>query len=115
MPTENKQEIIKINVTSKEQLDELYKSSALTFTGVSSYDESLNQMLNWIKDKSEISNPIKIHIIKGNIMNNNYELTGNNAYKDNLTLISIKTEDIKILRQLLYQDLKLVAGGLMIL
>ena len=28
-------------------------------------------------------------------MNQNYRLTGANAYNDNLTLISIKTEDIK--------------------
>ena len=34
-------------------------------------------------------------------MNNNYELTGNNAYKDNLTLISIKTEDIKNLKAII--------------
>lgn len=91
----NKQEITKINVTTKGQLDELYKSSALTFTGVSSEEESLNQIIGWIKEKSEVANPISIHIISGQIMNDNYGLTGNNTYPKDLTLISIKLEDIK--------------------
>ncbi len=89
------QEFMKINVTTKDKLDELYKSSALTFTGVSEETESLNQMIDWIKEKSEISNPISIHIIKGEVMNDNYGLTGTNAYPKDLTLISIKLEDIK--------------------
>lgn len=82
-------------VTTKEKLDELYKSSALTFTGIIADDESLNKIVEWIKTYSEITEPLPIHIIKGKVMNENYGLTGDNAYNDDLTLISIKTEDIK--------------------
>ena len=85
----------KNKVTTKEQLEELYKSSALTFTGIIADDENLNKIIEWIKKYSEISQPLPIYIIKGKVMNQNYRLTGANAYNDNLTLISIKTEDIK--------------------
>lgn len=85
----------KNEVTTKEQLEELYKSSALTFTGIVADDENLNKIVEWIKRYSEISQPLPIHIIKGKVMNENYRLTGDNAYNDDLTLVSIKTEDIK--------------------
>lgn len=85
----------KEEVTTKEKLNELYKSSALTFTGIIADDENLNKIIEWIKKYSEISQPLPIYIIKGKVMNQNYRLTGANAYNDNLTLISIKTEDIK--------------------
>lgn len=82
-------------VTTKEKLDELYNSSALTFTGIIADDENLNKIVEWIKMYSEISEPLPIHIIKGKVMNENYGLTGDNAYNDELTLVSIKTDDIK--------------------
>lgn len=92
---ETKQEITKIKVTTKEKLDELYNCSALTFTGVTADEESLNNIADWIKQYSNISNPLPMHIISGQVMNDNYHLTGTNAYKNDLTLISIKLEDIK--------------------
>ena len=85
----------KREVTTKEKLDELYKSSALTFTGIIADDKNLNKIVEWIKKYSEISQPLPIYIIKGKVMNENYGLTEDNAYNDNLTLISIKTDDIK--------------------
>lgn len=90
-----KQEIVKIEVTTKEKLNELYNSSALTFIGVSEEEKSLSDMVKWLKEKSEISNPLPVHIIKGKVMNENYKLTGSNAYRNDLTLIAIKTENIK--------------------
>ncbi len=85
----------KIEVTTKDQLDELYSSSALTFIGVSAEEESINALIDWLKEHSEISNPLPVHIISGQTMNDNYGLTGTNAYKEDLTLISIKLENIK--------------------
>ena len=89
------QKITKIEVTTKEQLNELYNGSALTFTGICPDDESINGMVNWLKEYSEVSNPLPIYIISGKTMNNNYNLKGSNKYKDNLTLISVKNDDIK--------------------
>ncbi len=85
----------KNKVTTKEQLDELYNCSALTFTGVIANEQNLKYIENWIKEYSEVSNPLTMHIISGKVMNNNYNLTGSNAYPNHLTLISIKTNDIK--------------------
>lgn len=85
----------KIEVTTKDKLDELYSSSALTFIGVSAEEESINGLIDWLKEHSEISEPLPVHIISGKIMNDNYGLTGTNAYKEDLTLISIKLENIK--------------------
>lgn len=90
-----KQKIVKIKVTSKEQLDELYNCSALTFEGFSAKEENINKLIKWLKGYSEISNPLPIYIISGKTMNINYGLTESNKYKDNLTIISIKNNDIK--------------------
>lgn len=91
----NGQVINKIKVTNKEQLDELYNSSALTLIGLENSDESINQFIDWIKQYSEVSNPLDVHIISGNTMNKQYNLTGNNRYNDDLTIVSIKNQDIK--------------------
>lgn len=93
--SEIKQEIVKIDVTSKAQLDELYNGSALTFVGLSSDEESIKGLVEWLKEHSEISNPLPIHIISGQTMNINYGLTGENRYEDDLTIISIKNGDIR--------------------
>lgn len=90
----SKQEIIKIDVKTKNKLNELYKSSALTFTGVSAEDKNLNKIIDWLKERTEIANPISIHIIKRQVMNEKYKLTGRVAYPKDRTLISIKLEDI---------------------
>lgn len=89
------QKITKIEVKSKEQLDELYNCSALTFLGLLADEESIKGLVNWLKKYSEISNPLPIYIISGKTMNINYKLTGTNKYKDDLSIISIKNDDIK--------------------
>ena len=89
------QKITKIEVKSKEQLDELYNCSALTFEGLSTDEESIKGLVNWLKKYSEISNPLPMYIISGKTMNINYKLTGTNKYKDDLTIVSIKNDDIK--------------------
>ena len=99
---DNKEQIIiKIEAKSRKQLDELYSSSALTFEGISADDKSINGLVNWLKEYSEISNPLPIYIISGQTMNKNYGLTGLNAYKEDLTIISIKNEDIKNLNAII--------------
>lgn len=95
MSESKKHEIQKIDVTLKEQLDELYNGSALTFEGVSLDKESINGLVEWLKEHSEISNPLPIYVIKGKFMNESYNLTGNNKYNEDLNIISIKLSDIK--------------------
>lgn len=91
----NEQVLNKIIVENKDQLDELYNSSALTLIGLENSDESINQFIDWIKKYSEVSNPLNVYIISGSTMNKQYNLTGNNRYNDDLTIVSIKNQDIK--------------------
>lgn len=106
----SKEQVInKILVTSKEQLDELYNSSALTLVGLENSDECINQFVDWIKEYSEVSNPLNIYIISGNTMNKQYNLTGNNRYDNDLTIVSIKNQDIKQLMRVVIPRLEI--GG----
>ena len=91
----NEQVINRILVKDKEQLDELYNSSAFTFIGLESSDESLNGLIDWIKEYSEVSNPLNVFITSGSTMNREYNLSGSNRYDNNLTIVSIKNQDIK--------------------
>jgi len=91
----NIQKIVRNEVTTKEQLDELYKCSALTFEGVWTDNKSIKWIIDWIKKYSEVSNPLPIHIITGQVMNKEYHLTGKNKYPNEYTILSIKLNDIK--------------------
>jgi len=99
--TKSKEQVInKILVKDKEQLDELYNSSAFTLIGLESSDESINGLIDWIKKYSEVSNPLNIFITSGSTMNKEYNLSGENMYKNNLTIVSIKNQDIKQLMRI---------------
>lgn len=83
-----------INVTKKEQLDTLYNQSALTWEGLSADEENLEAVFNWLKVNNAITNETPIvHIISGILMNNTYNLTGDNAYPNDLTIVSITNID----------------------
>lgn len=72
-----------INVETKEQLKELYDSSAMTWEGLR-------------EDNFEIAlkecgqDGAKGYITKGSVMNKLCKLTGDNAYPDDLNIFSIK-------------------------
>lgn len=82
-----------ITVTSREVLDELYKESALTIEGLDL--NTLTDFKDWIVDttKKDMINE-RFYIIKGRVMNEVYILTGNNAYPDDLNIVSVKLSDI---------------------
>ena len=81
----------KINVFTKEQLDELYDQSALTWEGLSADEGNLNAVENWLKKNKAIleGEEPTFHIISGELMNTTYGLTNDNAYSKDLTLISV--------------------------
>ena len=83
-----------INVTTKRQLDSLYNQSALTLEGLSSDEENLKAVRDWLEEhKAIIYIEPDFHIIKGKLMNEVYSLTGNNAYPENCTLVSVTDID----------------------
>ena len=76
------------NVTTKEQLNKLYNNSAFTIEGLAK--ESVPDMLEWLKENTTFTteNPI-VYVTKGKVMNEEYNLTDNNAYLDDLTIVSV--------------------------
>lgn len=83
-----------IQVETKEMLDELYKESALTFIGMRTDTDNIYAIINWINSYTKLKNE-DIYIIKGDLMNRIYGLTGDNSYQDNLNIVSIKLSDME--------------------
>ena len=81
------------NVTTKQQLDNLYNNSAFTITGLS--EESISDMIKWLEENTTFTTdePI-VYITKGKIMNDTYGLTGGNRYPDGLNLVSVMDVDL---------------------
>ena len=83
-----------IYVTTKEQLNLLYDQSALTWEGLSSDEENLKEVRSWLeKHEALIYVEPDFHIIKGKFMNEQYGLSGNNAYPEDCTLVSVTDID----------------------
>lgn len=77
-----------INVTEKKELNNLYNHSALTIEGLA--EDSINDFVEWLEEKNAItSENLTVYIISGKTMNNIYQLTNNNRYPDDLTIISV--------------------------
>lgn len=87
----------KIDVESKEGLANL--GFAITMEGLS--EDSIPAFINWIKEYTPIKKE-DVYITKGVTMNNELNLTGNNRYPDDLTIVRIHLEDVKIGNNKLY-------------
>lgn len=75
-------------VTTKGQLDNLYNHSAFTIEGLA--EDSIPDLIKWLEDNKALTNenPI-VYVTKGKVMNTEYGLMGNNAYNDDLTIVSV--------------------------
>lgn len=83
-----------INVTTREQLNALYNQSALTWEGLSSDEENLNAVRNWLEEHGALTNvEPDFHIISWEFMNEQYGLSGDNAYPEDCTLVSVTDID----------------------
>lgn len=80
----------KITVKALEELESL--GSALTIEGLT--DEAIPDFLDWIKKYTPILKE-DVYITKGATMNKVLNLTGNNAYPDDLTIVSVRLEDMQ--------------------
>lgn len=85
----------KVEVDSKEQLDELYNGSAFTIEGFDTSEKNIDILLKWFNKFGGVSNPLDMYIIKGSVMNKEYGLTEDNAYPDNTNIMCIKLKNIK--------------------
>lgn len=80
----------KIYVKTLKELEAL--GSALTIEGLA--DEAIPDFLNWIKKHTPILKE-DVYITKGATMNKVLNLTGDNAYSDDLTIVSVRLEDMQ--------------------
>lgn len=80
-----------INTFTEEQLNELYNESALTWEGLSTSEDNLNAVMEWLKDHKATIEGVEpiFHITTGRLMNKYYGLTGDNAYPNDLNIVSV--------------------------
>ena len=84
-----------IKVTTKAQLDELYKDWSLTMEGLQPDEENLKALLDWVRELTPLKREA-VYTIEGAVMNREYGLTGTNAYPDrNCTLVCVKLADME--------------------
>lgn len=70
--------------------DVLYNSSALTIIGLISDDKNISAFYDWLKEISAITeDKPTFYKITGREMNETYGLTGKNAYRDDLGIVSV--------------------------
>ena len=82
-----------VQVTTAEELNALYEQSALTWEGLKAEKHTLRVAEIWIREHDAAGPDLNFHIIKGGLMNEVYQLTGNNAYPENLTLVAVTGVD----------------------
>lgn len=81
------------NVTNKDELDNLCNHSALTIEGLA--EDSICDFVEWLKDNTDIlTDDLVVYVTKGKVMNDNYCLTGNNQYPNDLTIVSVIDIDL---------------------
>ena len=82
-------------VTTKEQLDALYKDWSLTIEGLQPDELNLTALLDWVKELTPLKRE-EVYTIEGSVMNRAYGLTGTNAYPErNCTIVCVKLADME--------------------
>lgn len=74
-------------------IEKLRNVSALTFEGLSIEEESLEALIGWLDDHNAIIDTIEFHVITGKLMNEVYGLTDDNAYPEDLIIVSVTNID----------------------
>ena len=87
-----------LELKTKEELDNLYNQSALTVIGLEISDDMFNQFTNWLIEKNALldNKELVFYIIKGQTMNEIYQLTNNNAYPNDLNIVSFDNDALII-------------------
>ena len=75
-------------------LQELYDNSAFTIEGLCADDDNLGQLKQWLEQHDCKMINDDFYVISGKLMNSVYNLKGSNAYKDELTIVSVKLSDL---------------------
>lgn len=83
-----------IRTTNVEELNALYNNSALTWEGLSLEEDNLDALKGWLNQYTSLINE-RIYVTTGKLMNDTYNLTGSNAYPNDLNIVSIMLDDIE--------------------
>lgn len=74
--------------TTNQQLEILYKNSAFTMEGL--LEDSIPDLLKWMEEMNALTKETPtVWVFSGKLMNDTYDLTGDNRYPDDLTIVSI--------------------------
>lgn len=80
--------------TTKEDLKKLYNDNSLTIEGLA--EEAFGAFVNYFDLMLDDTLPyIEVYRTKGKLMNEAYGLTGDNAYPDDLNIVSIMLTNFK--------------------
>ena len=84
-----------IKVTTRAQLDELYKDWSLTIEGLAPDEANLKEFLEWVRELTPLKRD-DVYTIDGAVMNREYGLTGTNADPGTgCTIVCIKRADME--------------------
>jgi len=73
-------------------LKELVGGSALTIEGLA--ESSIDDFLDWIEEHTKLK-ARRAYVTKGSLANSEWGLTGDNAYRDDLNIVSVKLDDME--------------------
>lgn len=75
-------------------IDVLYDEWALAFEGTTLDDENLKWLIRWIENHNCKMIREDFYVITGKLMNEKYNLTGDNAYPNDCNILCIKQSDL---------------------
>lgn len=79
-------------IYTKNDGDILDLESALTMEGL--VEDSIPDFLDWIKEYTPLIKE-EVYITKGNVMNDAFNLTEDNRYPDDCTIVSVKLDNMQ--------------------
>ena len=86
---------------TEQDLQKLYDGSAWTWVGMNTDDDNLKAIIDWFKNEGCPLKKEEFYVTTGKQMNNfKYQLTGDNAYPEDLTILAIELENITNVNQL---------------
>jgi hypothetical protein len=83
---------MQIREITNEIFDMLYNHSALTFEGLVTDEENMNEVYEFFEENFNLKER-KCYVITGKQMNEQYRLNGNNAYQDDLSIVCFDLEN----------------------
>lgn len=78
--------------TDAKTLKDLVDGSALTIEGL--VESSIDNFLDWIEKTAGLKTR-RAYVTKGSLANHEWSLTGDNAYRDDINIVSVKLDDME--------------------